>query len=205
MANLLASNPFSTKYFEPGAIAYHFFGAETAQAMLERCQEQPGCYAIVGPHGSGKSTLLNSLARADKSSMQNFTMCLRNDGQSQSLFRSHLGAWPNSATVFVDGLEQLSWWDRWRLKRTIRRKGCTLIGTCHSDLPGFQVLWRTKIDEQTERWVLSQLLQDQPELALGSALASPAWQQSRKHHQQNLRESLFDMYDWWQSHDNRIR
>ncbi len=55
-------NPFSTRYIQPGAIPYQFFGTESADQLVKRFQtELNGRGAIIGPHGSGKSTLLESL------------------------------------------------------------------------------------------------------------------------------------------------
>ncbi len=55
-----------------------------------------------------------------------------------------------------------------------------------------------------EHYVVSQLLtQIEPDkddstcLILEEMMQSPEWIRSRNKHGENLRESLFDMYDWW--------
>ena len=57
-------NPFSTRFVEPGAIAYRFPNADGLAALVRRLDETGGWGQLVGPHGSGKSTLLASLLPA---------------------------------------------------------------------------------------------------------------------------------------------
>ncbi|MFN9984583.1 MAG: hypothetical protein ACK52S_03430, partial [Pirellula sp.] len=64
-------------------------------------------------------------------------------------------------------------------------------------LPSFNTLWETSIDSQIEQHVLSIMLQAEFPTKLNDVLQSDAWRTSRDRHGSNLRESLFDMYDWW--------
>jgi hypothetical protein len=59
------------------------------------------------------------------------------------------------------------------------------------------LLWETQTDQQVEDHVLTQLLEGYSPRLKSALLSSEAWQNSRKKQRENLRESLFDMYDWW--------
>lgn len=58
-----AVNPFSTRYHEPGALAYCFEddANASAEALYERFLASGRRGEIVGSHGTGKSTLLCAL------------------------------------------------------------------------------------------------------------------------------------------------
>jgi len=70
--------------------------------------------------------------------------------------------------------------------------------TSHKKLWGFKNLWQTTINDRVERYVLEQLLLDYPPDFVELALSSEEWKQSRSRRGANLRETLFDMYDWWE-------
>ncbi len=55
------SNPFSTRFVRPGALAYRFPPGESAATLVERLAASGWRGQIVGPHGSGKSTLVAAL------------------------------------------------------------------------------------------------------------------------------------------------
>jgi hypothetical protein len=69
----------------------------------------------------------------------------------------------------------------------------------------FQTLWETRVDPHVESHVIECLLANVaakdggPSSVISDLLQSPHWAVSRQKHQENLRESLFDMYDWWQA------
>jgi energy-coupling factor transporter ATP-binding protein EcfA2 len=200
--NTLTSNPFATCYFQPGAIEFQFFGQTTIDSLAGRCLEKPGCYLILGPHGSGKSTLLRSLQRsfdATDSRQPSLLVQLLGDGTANRTFRESLPQWESASVILLDGFEQLSWWNRQQVLWRARRLKRPLVTTTHHRVRGFEVLWETSIDQTTERWVIGELLHNQPVEVVQRAMESDEWHASRRTHGQNLRESLFDMYDWWRA------
>jgi hypothetical protein len=87
------------------------------------------------------------------------------------------------------------------MQRTLTRfasaQTCRLLITTHQKHASFNTLWETSIDTQIEQHVLSMLLQAENTAKFNELLQSDAWKTSRDRHGSNLRESLFDMYDWW--------
>ena len=55
------SNPFATRWTQPGACPFLFPGEMTIHQLAIQLRQQQGWGQIVGPHGSGKSTLLATL------------------------------------------------------------------------------------------------------------------------------------------------
>jgi len=51
--------------------------------------------------------------------------------------------------------------------------------------------------QQVEQHVLDCLLGGNDPALKTALLESQAWKDSREKQKENLRESLFDMYDWW--------
>jgi adenylate kinase family enzyme len=204
----IPSNPFSTRFIQPGALSYEFFGRTTANALAERVLSLPSKRAmIVGPHGSGKSTLVQSLlepisliAPAVRIHSLRFSSA---KNTNQLLLRERKG-WANGSIVLLDGYEQIPFWTRMLVERSVRRKSATLLVTMHKPRPGFELLWQTRTDGKTAEWVIGQLLpENQRGETITRLLRSPDWTESRLRNGENLRESLFDMYDWWQKDANR--
>lgn len=198
------SNPFSTRCFRPGAIPFHF-GEEGSLEELVRRADQPGrCHLIVGPHGTGKSTLLQHLYQhalsVNAEDRVLFFSCHKereiplNEQPDWKAFRS--ARW-----VFIDGLEQVTVFRRARILQQTRGRGLRCIATSHRMHLGCTALWQTRMDTQVEQYVVKQLLEGQPEEMIQAAFSSEHWRQSRLRHGSNMRESLFDMYDWWQNYE----
>lgn len=176
-----------------------------------RRADRPGvCSLIVGPHGTGKSTLLHQLHREAIESQRSDSVVLHSlrASRATSLRESQVipetQDWPvvgNAEWLFVDGFEQLPVWRRVRVVAQVRRRGVRCIATSHRMHFGFQSLWRTAVDREVEHYVLAQLLNEHPQTILEAALSSEQWRESRRRHGPNVRESLFDMYDWWQEHE----
>jgi hypothetical protein len=161
--------------------------------------------AIVGPHGSGKSTLLVDLMNHP---------VLRGAGNVMGHVRFQSGVsyrdrWrmllpaiasamhAGNGLLFVDGWEQLDLLARWYCRAKAFAKTSRLVATSHSRPASFVAIWNTRVDSTVEEFVLRHMLAQTPELAPSMVMASQAWRYSRKTHGQNLRESLFDMYDWY--------
>jgi hypothetical protein len=122
---------------------------------------------------------------------------LSSDGTAGSMIRQDMSNWRAYQVVIIDGIEQLSWFRRWLIVGYCRRHKLSLLATTHRVFRGCSVLWQTQIDAATERWVLETILADYGPNIVEFALQSDAWKSSRARHGNNLRETLFDMYDWW--------
>lgn len=191
-----AANPFSTRFVRPGAIPYLFPTGLAVDTLLESFP--PGARAqIVGPHGSGKSTLLTCLTEALKSAGRTTCRFDLHDGQ-----RNMPPGWVKQAchagadTIIVDGYEQLSWWNRWRLSRDCRRRTWSLLVTAHADV-GLQTLLRVAPTIDDAQAVVARLLAGTEPL-VGSDDVAECFAATGG----NLRETLFALYD---RHERRAR
>jgi energy-coupling factor transporter ATP-binding protein EcfA2 len=176
--------------------------------------------AIVGPHGTGKSTLLHHLSqelRRNCPSNRHALLGKAIHAEPTGLVLLHsssnkLGALSSilrqlyrSDWCLIDGYEQIPRWGQFLVMTRARRSGVPLCVTAHRLPWKFQLLWHTRVDPQVESHVIDCLLASAAGQAPGSAkvksslLESPHWAISRQKHRDNLRESLFDMYDWWQA------
>jgi hypothetical protein len=97
----------------------------------------------------------------------------------------------------IDGYEQLPGWSRLWVAAYTLLKPVTLCVTAHRRPKAFDLLWQTTIDQQVEQHVLGYLLGGNDPALKAALLESQAWKDSREKQRENLRESLFDMYDWW--------
>lgn len=124
--------------------------------------------------------------------------------KTNQLLLREKSAWEKGSIVILDGYEQLPFWTRMLVERSVRGKSATLLVTMHKPRLGFELLWQTSTDCNTAEWVIGQLLpENQREETITRLLRSPDWTASRLRNGENLRESLFDMYDWWQKDANR--
>jgi hypothetical protein len=206
MIDSTSSNPFCTRFFQPGTIPYCFPASFTLDRLVRVVIDSTHTrMAIVGPHGSGKSTLLVDLMNHP---------VLRGSGASLGHVRFQSGVsyrdrWrmllpavtsamhAGNGLFFVDGWEQLDFLARWYCRVKASVKTSRLVVTSHSRPASFVAIWNTRVDSTVEEFVLRHMLAQRPELAPSLVMASDAWAYSRKTHGQNLRESLFDMYDWY--------
>jgi ABC-type branched-subunit amino acid transport system ATPase component len=198
------ANPFSTRFIQPGAIEYQRFDGGTVKELAQQFLELPSKRgSIIGPHGSGKSTLLANLIcefQSLRTNTQIHALRFSTERSPRTALCESMSEWKTESIVVLDGYEQLGFWSRMQINRRASRQGITLLATAHQVIHGFQTLWETSVTETSSHWVVHRLLQQsvRPETAT-DLLASEAWEISRSRHQQNLRESLFDMYDWYQS------
>jgi hypothetical protein len=188
------SNPFSTRFVHPGAIPYEFPDGESVPGLLARLDEFHWRGQIVGPHGSGKSTLLAELIAAiERQGRRVWTISLR-DGQRRlpaDWLRQAEDA--DARLIVVDGYEQLGLVSRWRLKFRCRQRGWGLLVTAHQDV-GLPTLFRTTATVEMAQALVEHLLpagNDRPNhQQVADAFASAGG---------NLRETLFKLYDWYES------
>jgi len=207
-----ADNPFSTRYTRPGAIPFRFPPGSDADKLVEqlRCQGWRG--AIVGPHGSGKSSLLAALIPAIRRAGKEVLLVELHDGQRrlpvdlekgsgvfvcQADSAAQVGSQtktpdPFSGVVIVDGYEQLSWWNRLRLRGVARRRRFGLLVTSHAPT-SLPLLFRTATSLELAQAIVRSLLAGRPELVSPEQLA-----QRFELRQGDLRELLFDLYDLYE-------
>ncbi len=184
-----AENPFSTRHVRPGALPFLFPPGQDAEGLVETLRARGWQGAIVGPHGSGKSALVAALVRALEQAGRKAILIELHDGQRRlpiDLRRVDARA---SAVVIVDGYEQLSHWNRWRLRRQCRRRDFGLLVTSHqpTSLP---LLFRTSTNAALAQEIVRLLLGGQTDFVEADDLA-----ERLECHGGNLRELLFELYD----------
>ena len=176
-------NPFSTKFWTPGVLAFQFLEPEeTLDTLFEQSHRHPICQ-IVGPHGSGKSTLLLDLLKRYEERGENVRSLFFNDQHRRipcaEMFReNHI--------FFVDGFEQLALTDRFRLLFRLKR----MILTVHHPIWFVPVLYRTQPQFSVFVRIVRQLLPDMPEESVLRAV----YERSGG----NFRNALFTLYDQWE-------
>jgi hypothetical protein len=168
------ANPFGSRFTRPGALP--FLPPAPADQSLEQMAQQilhNGRTAIFGPHGSGKTTLLHALCRTECFRQQAISpeqiIVLRQGEPSVHLWHE-LTNCPQRPLLILDGYEQLTWWQRPRLRLWCRRHKVPLLVTSHRPLSGFSSLKHTPPPLSVARQLAESLLKDQPHL-IGSLLA----------------------------------
>jgi hypothetical protein len=213
-------NPFATRFIEPGALDYAFFGNGGLDQLCENfygaCH---GRAAIVGPHGSGKSTLLHSLVPylgrvvlyrdlADHAAkgVQDEPRISADNTKSIRWFRLSSQArdtrqvlddrqcWDSKTVLVIDGFEQIPLWMRFCIQWQVQLRSSGLLVTAHAKPIGLPVLWRTDVTQQSAEYVVRTLLAGR-QVDADRLLASPEWGMIRRKWDNNLREALFELYD----------
>lgn len=186
-------NPFATRYTRPGAVPFFFPPGADAKQLVARLRSNDWWGEIVGPHGSGKSTLLCALIPEMNHAGRRTRLIALHDGQRR--LGVDLGreiARESNAVVIVDGYEQLSLASRIRLKRFCRRRRCGLVVTSHRPT-GLPLLFRTttspKLAEEIVRYLLG---------GHAALLDAATLDRCFARHGGDLRETLFELYDWYE-------
>ena len=188
------SNPFSTRFVRPGAIPYLFEPEQNAEDLVGRLAEAGWRGQIVGSHGSGKSTLLAILRAPLARGGRHLWSVALHDGA-----RRLPANWPGEAKsasanlIVIDGYEQLSAPSRFAVKARCRRLGWGLLVTAHRDV-GFPTLFSTASNLEATQAVVRRLLGDDaacvsPQVVAECFAACAG----------NVRETLFALYDRWES------
>ncbi len=193
-------NPFSTRHVKPGAIAYLFPPGENLTALVERLRRNTWWGQLVGPHGSGKSTLLAALLPMLELSGRSPLYLALHDGQRQlPLDPARFFAVDAATIVIVDGYEQLSRWNRWRLKRLCRGRGWGLIVSSHGET-GLPDLMRTTVGVDRAGAIVRGLLGAEEGLIGSEEIA-----QCFARHRGDMREMLMELYDLYEEHRKEAR
>jgi energy-coupling factor transporter ATP-binding protein EcfA2 len=188
------SNPFSTRFVRPGAIAFLFEEGCSAEALVERLQANRWLGEIIGPHGTGKSTLLEALKPALEEAGKRVVHLKLTAGRPKLSAEELLGGrWDRQTLVIVDGYEQLRFLSRCALG--VRRKlaGAGMLITAHRSA-GFPLLYETRGSELLAQRLVEQLTQGNDELLTRDDVVV-AMQASRG----NVRDALFRLYDLYES------
>lgn len=198
---VVKSNPFSTKFIQPGALSYWFQSADSTTDITNRFLNSPSRNAlIVGPHGTGKSTLIQAIID-EIHQLDRFPAIhhvrLSSDGTASSCMARSSRSWRQNDCIIIDGIEQISFLSRIRLLVASKRNRWRILATAHRAFRGFEVLFQTEMNDQIAFEVILRLLADYPADYRERLLRSIEWNESRNQHRDNLRETLFDMYDWW--------
>ena len=210
------TNPFSTRFIRPGAIAYRFPPGFSPDDLVRQLSESAWRGQIIGAHGSGKSTLIASLIEPiERAGRRVLLFALRNGQRSlprdwvrQARVSNATAGLPRIASstggqaaggtghvcpvrllIIVDGYEQLSFWSRLRLKLVCRQRAWGLLVTAHRDV-GFPSLLRTRPSLEVAQAVVEMLMS-----AGESSLSPEAVAKTFADCQGNLRETLFVLYD----------
>ena len=168
---------------------YLFPSGQSAETVVAKLAAAGWRGEIVGPHGTGKSSLLAALVPVLEQQGRRVLILTLHDRQRRLPVDLRSAGLDADSIVIVDGYEQLSWWNRWGLKRFCNRRRLGLLVTSHR-ATGLPTLLRTEMTGELARKVVAAMLGSQ------SALIAPAEIDAalaRRHG--NLREALFDLYD----------
>jgi hypothetical protein len=191
------SNPFATRFTRPGALAFLFPAGQSVESLVLSLRQADWWGQIIGPHGSGKSTLLAALIpELARQGRQVVHLVFRSDGTASDYWPPPPGSWTNETQIVADGYEQLSWWNRRKLKSACRCSGAGLLLTAHQSC-GLATLYQTEPTPQLAARIVRQLLP-----ADDQTIAEEDVYQLCRQHPTNLREVLFGLYDLYQTRNS---
>jgi hypothetical protein len=199
------SNPFITRAIRPGAIPFQFPPGIDPSSLIgawRRRNFAPA--AIIGPHGSGKSTLLKTLQPFLQSQFETVQSHAFHASNSEEPSRAEaIRSAIDADALVIDGYEQCTAWQRWRLQRAARKHGTALLVTAHRPLWGMHSLITMQPTEAMVMRLVDRLLRD----GLGMDEADAFQQRCYRHiasrwpmMRGNVRELLFELYDLDPSH-----
>jgi hypothetical protein len=189
----MPTNPFATRFTRPGALAFLFPPDQSPQTIIAALAQAQWWGQIVGPHGSGKSTLLAALMpELARHGRQVVHLVFRSDGPAPGSWPPSTGSWNAQTQVVVDGYEQLSWWNRRKLKSACKRAGAGLLITAHRPC-GLATVYQTQPTCELAARIVAQLVPADDE-----TITTDDIREVCRQHPTNLREALFGLYDLYQ-------
>ena len=179
----MSSNPFSTKFIRPGAIAYQCTPGKSIAYYADCFLSNARRGQVVGPHGSGKSTFVMAFQKELAARGLDVHLITLHSFDKSGL-NSLLTFQPGSILI-LDGFEQLPHWRRFRIILSTRRRNIGLLTTSHVSF-GLPTLLETSVDLESAQNLVRTLTGSEPPENLEFLL---------KKHNGNLREVFFDLYD----------
>jgi len=191
--NAAFDNPFATRWVAPGALPFVFPSGSGVMLLVDALRKEDWRGAIVGPHGCGKSTLLATMVPLLGELAWDVEQVVLREGERVLPHRALDGKRGDAKRmVVVDGWEQLRPWTRRRVARRCRRAGWGLLVTCHmpTNIPS---LLEIEPDLATAQAIVAKLTDGRKATVPFELLAASFHQ-----HRGNLREVLFELYDWYE-------
>jgi hypothetical protein len=189
------TNPFCASRLRPGTIDFVFEEGKTIDQLVDALEANGWQGQITGGHGTGKSTLLAALTPALEERGR-LVKAITLESEQRKLPRDFIRSLRMTAglgVAAVDGVEQLSLWNRVRLKRFCQSQGVGLVVASHrpANLPD---LYQTAVDE-ARAWMVVERLQS----GFPARIEIGDLQERLAQHHGNLREALFDLYDLYEA------
>jgi hypothetical protein len=195
--SILLDNPFATRATRSGTIPFCFEGQESLEGLLDRLRHYGWRGQIVGPHGSGKSTLLASLAEAicRLGRRTKIVRMFQGRGALPAELRSKVarsGVRDDGLVYLIDGFEQLATARRWWIQHCLRQHA--LVVTTHQPVHGLAIVYQTSVTDEIAWEVVSRLTSTRGPIVSRERVATLLAKNGG-----NLRETLFALYDWYES------
>lgn len=158
-------------------------GEKNAEKLWEKLENQNGRGAIIGPCGTGKTTFLDGFER--ELQRRDFTVSRLDFSSENRVLPADLPRATNSqSAILVDGWEQLSWRDAWKLRRACAPFR-VVVATSHR--PIWLPIW---FQTRTSPQLLESLCAD-----LGAPISADFAEKLWQKHRGNLRLALRELYD----------
>lgn len=184
------SNPFSTCWTRPHSARYVPVGDATPALLVQQLATLDWRGEIVGPHGVGKSTLLVQLQPLAEAAGRLWQRVHVQPEHKRQAWRA-LRTLPLSARslLVIDGFEQLSWHQRWRVCRRCLKANAGLLVTTHQPA-GLPWLARLQPDEELGLRIFGALTASHP-----TQVSASDYRNAFNACNGNLREVFFNLYD----------
>ncbi|MDR1960264.1 MAG: hypothetical protein LBQ54_14690 [Planctomycetaceae bacterium] len=174
--------------------------------LIDQFQKNGSFGQITGNHGSGKSTLLSALEEVFARKEYKIHKESLHDGQRRlsyefwQWFSELKKSPPDKSLIIVDGYEQLSWLQRFRLLLGCKIRGVGLLLTSHKPVHGIPVLYRTAASQEQLEQIVDYLLEIPAGFIDENVLA-----RLMLTHRNNIRDVLFALHDLYQEHLPPVR